>query len=113
MGDGFGSSEQEQLYIAGNSEGYIEKYTESDKSWNEIDIRLLLIEGSRFVPIKPSVVYSIYVHLSKSIDENETGKYRIRIDYYDFENPDSSVVPFQDYSNTFEIQWYKDILEDI
>ena len=49
-------------------------------------------------------VYSINGHLAKSRDENETGKYRIRIDYYAIENPDSTTIPFQDYSNMFEIK---------
>ena len=104
LGDGFGPLEQEQLIIACNSEGYIEKYNESDNSWNEKDICLYLIEGSRFVPVKPSQVYSFISHLEKSSDENETGKYRIRIDYYNIENPDSILTPFHDYSNTFELE---------
>ena len=104
LGDGFGPSEQEQLFIACNSEGYIEKYSESDKSWNEKDLCLYLIEGSRFVPVRPSQDYSIFGHLAKNRDEIEIGIYRIRIDYYDIENPDSIATPFHDYSNTFDIQ---------
>ena len=104
LGDGFGPSEQEQLFIACNSEGYIEKYNESDKSWNEKDLCLYLIEGSRFVSVRPSQDYSIFGHLAKNRDENETGIYRIRIDYYDIENPDSIATPYHDYSNSFEIK---------
>jgi len=104
LGDGFGPSEQEQLFIACNSEGYIEKFNEFDKSWIEKDLCLYLIEGSRFVPVRPSQDYSIYGHLVKNRDENETGIYRIRIDYYDIIKPDSNATPFQDYSNSFEIK---------
>ena len=104
LGDGFGPLEQERLYIASGSDGYIEKYRNSDKSWNERELRSTLIEGLRIVPIKPSQDYSINSYLTKSKDEDETGIYRIRIDYYDIENPDFTVISFQDYSNTFEIK---------
>ncbi|MCH7886668.1 MAG: hypothetical protein IIA58_01750 [Candidatus Marinimicrobia bacterium] len=104
LGDGFGPSEPEELVIACNSWGYIEKFNESDNLWKESDICLFLIEGSKIVPVKPSQVYSIYSDLAKNRDENETGIYRIRIDYYDIENPDSIATPFHDYSNLFEIK---------
>jgi len=104
LGDGFGPSKPEELFIACNSWGYIEKFNESDNLWKESDICLFLIEGSKIVPVKPSQVYSIYSDLAKNRDENETGIYRIRIDYYDIENPDSIATPFHDYSNSFEIK---------
>ena len=105
LGDWYNSqSEQKELLIAGNSAGYIEKYNESDNLWYEINILALLIEGSKFVPIKPLLIYSIYGHLIKDNDTEEKGKYRLRIDYYEYEHPDSALSPFQDYSNTFEIK---------
>lgn len=104
IGDGFGPLEQELLYIASFSDGYIEKYSESDDFWKERELNFFLQEGVRVVPIRPSQDYSILCRLSKNIDEDETGKYRIRIEYYDINNPDSTVIPFLDYSNTFELQ---------
>ena len=105
LGDWYNSlSEQKELLIAGNSAGYIEKYNESDNLWHEINILALLIEGSKFVPVKPLLIYSIYGHLIKDNDTEEKGKYRLRVDYYEHEHPDSAVSPFQDYSNTFRIQ---------
>lgn len=104
LGDGFALFEQERLYIASFSDGYIEKHSESDNSWKEREFLAPLFEGVRVVSIRPSKDYSISGLLSKSRDESETGKYRIRIDYYDIENPDSTVTPFHDYSNTFELQ---------
>lgn len=103
LGDGFGPPEQEELSIAANSEGYVEKYDESHDSWFEIDVLPLLIEGSRFVPIKPSKDYTIHAPLEKDSDEDEMGTYRIRVNYYEVENPDSTISPFQDFSNVFEI----------
>ena len=64
---------------------------------------MLLMEGSRFVPLKLSKVYSIYAHLSIKKDREEKRKYRLRIDYYDNSNPGDDETPFRDYSNTFEI----------
>lgn len=104
LGDGFGPPEPDLLYIAAYSGGYIEKYSESEKIWMERELKSILIEGVRVVPIKPSQDYSIFGPLTKSREEDETGTYRIRIDYYDIENPDSTVIPFQDFSNTFEIK---------
>jgi hypothetical protein len=103
IGDGFGPSEQDQLFIAENSSGRIEKYNKSDNSWYEINIAGLLIEGSRFVPLKPSNVYSIYAYLYINKNNEEKGKYRLRIAYYGNSNPGDDETPFRDYSNSFEI----------
>ncbi len=104
IGDGFGPPEQDQLFIAGNSAGQIEKYNNSDNSWYEINITGFLIEGSRFVPLKPSKVYSIYAHLTIEKEGEDKGKYRLRIDYYDKSDPSEDETPLRDYSNIFEIR---------
>ena len=96
--------EQDKLFIAGNSHGSFEKYNESNDSWEESDLGGMLIEGSRVVPVKPSKDYTMDGFLSKNSDDIVTGTYRIRIDYYDVENPDSDATPFYDYSNSFTLQ---------
>ncbi len=103
-GDGYGPPEQDQLFFAENSAGKIEKYNQSDNSWYETNILGFLIEGSRFVPLNSSKVYSIYAHLTINKDREEKGKYRLRIDYYDNINPKNNSKPFKDYSNTFLIR---------
>jgi len=104
MGDFYGLDHQIELLIAGNSTGYIEKYNEADKSWNEVELPLSLIEGAKYVPVRPENIYRLYGHLTKDKDIEETGIYRIRIDYYNEKEPSNSETPYRDYSNTFEIQ---------
>ena len=104
VGDGFGPPEQHQLLFANNSAGSIEKFDDSDKSWEEIHVLGLLIEGSRTIPIKPSINYNIYAHLSRDKDEIEKGKYRLRIDYNENSDLNDAETQFQDFSNVFEIK---------
>ncbi len=106
VGDFFNSaSEQDLLFIAENSAGYLEKYNELDNLWYEVkNILPPLIEGSRFVSIKQFKLYSIHASLYIKKDEEEKGIYRFRIDYYDDENLEASTLPYKDYSNTFEIE---------
>ena len=106
VGDRYNSaSEQDLLLIAENSAGSIEKYNEVDNLWYEVkNVLALLIEGSKFVSIKPPLLYYIYADLSIKENEEEKGIYRFRIDYYDNENPDSNTLPYWSYSNTFEIK---------
>ena len=104
LGDGFGPSEQGELHIACNSDGSIEKYNESNNSWEKSDICSYLIEGTRVASIKPAQDYSIFANIAKKRDEEENGKYRIRINYYSRQNPDTSAIPFQSYSNAFQLK---------
>lgn len=104
VGDGFNAAdEQDPLHIADNSAGYLEKYDEKNNSWNEVKLLGFLIEGSRYISMKPSKTYTIHAYLSIGLDKEEKGIYRFRIDYYNKGNPDDTVVPFSDYSNTFRI----------
>ena len=103
LGDGFGPPEPLNLYLAGNSEGYLEKYYSQEDVWKVQNFALYIIEGTKIVPIKPGQTYSISSVLSRASGVNESGTYRFRIDYYDTANPDSTTVPYHDYSNTFEI----------
>ncbi|MBN2414166.1 hypothetical protein JXQ31_21000 [candidate division KSB1 bacterium] len=81
VGDWMGEAEQDLLFIAGNSAAMIEKFLESDKSWHKSDITALLIEGSRFVTLEPSKIHSVYGHLSVKPGQQQSGTFRIRIDY--------------------------------
>lgn len=104
VGDRINSApEQERLSFAENSAGFLEKYNEKDCVWNETALLGILIEGSRFVFLKPSGQYTIDTYLRKNINETEKGIYRFRIDYYDNLNPDIDIFPYRDYSNVFEI----------
>ena len=104
MGDGFGGTEQDQLFVAANSAGHVENYDPVEKEWRDLDITLLLIEGSRFVPIRPDREYMIYAHLAVNSNNEEKGQFRIRVDYYSTNDPGSDAVPFYDYSNVFVIR---------
>ena len=102
LGDYFNAaSEQDPLMIAGDSGGHLEKYNEVNSSWYELNILGTLIEGSKFVCIKPSKTYSIDVLLFINKDEEEKGTYRFRIDYY---GQKPFILPYKAYSNTFEIK---------
>jgi hypothetical protein len=92
------------LLFAENSAGNIEKYDASNKSWREIHILGLLIEGSSPISIAPATNYTIYAHLNRKNDEIEKGKYRLRIDYTETPNPEISEARFEDFSNIFEIE---------
>lgn len=96
--------EQNQLLIAKNSHGYYEKYNESNETWEETDLGGMLIEGTKFVPVKPTENYSLLGTIFEGDSEFESGTHRIRIDYYDTDSPDSGATPYFDYSNSFNLQ---------
>ena len=106
VGDGYNSeSEQDFLFIAGNSAGCLEKYDAANDLWYEAKNLLgFLYEGSKFVFIKPSKKYSLRASLHIKNDAEEKGKYRFRIDYYNNVNQDVNAIPLRDYSNTFLIK---------
>ena len=103
MGDRFAGIDQEYLLI-GLSErgsGYIETYNTEKKTWEIINEFHILIEGSRFISIRPYVRYIVQGSISSQ--DKVTGKCRIRIDYYDQIDPASDKRPYVDYSNIFFI----------
>lgn len=105
VGDHGGWSEV--MLFAGNSAGQLEKFNVADNSWDACGLLSPLIEGPRFMEIELSRKYSIHAHLVVSNDKckEETGKYRLRIDFYN--NPEEALAgraPFSDYSNVFEIR---------
>lgn len=102
-GDGFGPLEQERLFFADNSAGYLERYDSVESTWREVNLLTVLIEGSRFVPLKPEKQYSFETFLLWREDKEENGIFRLRIDYYDQSEPGEIAKPFKDYSNMFTI----------
>lgn len=104
VGDYWGQTDL--VLFAQNSAGRLEKLDEDDYKWNEIELLGMIIEGSKFIPIEPSKNYTIYAHLYVDNDKykDETGKYRLRIDYFNSIEEAEEATPFSDYSNIFEIR---------
>ena len=102
MGD-WNGSERTKLFFSKNSAGSIEKYNQENKTWDEVDILGTLIEEAKNIEIKPNEIYDINSHLSKNNGDIEVGTYRLRIEYYDKNYPDSTDVLYFDNSNPFEI----------
>lgn len=102
VGDFYGGSEY--ILFAGNSAGRLERLNISDNKWYESELLGMAIEGSEFIPIEPLKSYAINATLYIDNYKEETGKYRLRIDYYNSTEGVEEIVPFSDYSNIFEIR---------
>ncbi len=101
LGDGFDSSlDQEILFVAEGTGGFIER-NESDGSWRAMP-RSLLIEGTRFIALRPQKTYRLLAYLG-SWQGNETGQFRIKIEYFDRSDPPAGTTPKVDYSHAFAI----------
>lgn len=87
-----------------NSGAYLEKYNPVEKQWEIKNITALAFEGTKLVPLQPSQNYSFSSYLFTNSDQDETGTYRFRLDYFIQEDPDSSITPYFDYSNEFELK---------
>jgi len=96
LGDGFNSSlDQERLYIAEGTGGYVERLT-PDGSWLPIP-RPLLVEGSRFVALRPRQTYQLV------LPAINVGKiFRLKIEYFDQIDPAPGATPRVDYSTNFD-----------
>ena len=90
--------------FADNSDASLEKYDPSDDVWRVSKLTGLLIEGAKIAPLQPSIDYFFQSFLRTSSDQNESGTYRFRLDYYMQADPDSNAVPFYDYSNAFILE---------
>ena len=90
--------------FSGNSDAYLEKYDPSEDIWRVNNIASLLFEGTKSVAIEPAQHYSFSSYLFSGNDQDESGTYRFRLDYYTQENPDSGVAPYFDYSNEFVLK---------
>jgi hypothetical protein len=101
LGDRFNSSiDQENLFVAEGSTGYIERLN-SDGSWSAMP-RGILIEGVRFVALRPQQTYRLSASLY-AWHGNETGQFRIKVEYFDRIDPPPATSPMVDYSNVFTI----------
>jgi hypothetical protein len=63
-----------------------------------------LIEGTKIVPLQPLQEYFFSSFLRTGAYQNDSGRYRFRLDYYIQADPDSSVLPYFDYSNEFILE---------
>ncbi len=101
LGDAMlGSLSQDVLHVAEGSHGHLEQRKTSD-SWRELP-RGILIEGVRFVALAPQQSYRLLVHLY-SLQGNEAGAFRIRVEYFDRIDPPEGETAKTDYSNVFAI----------
>lgn len=100
LGDGFAGFAQEQLYIALGSHGHIEQW-QAGANWREMP-RGELIEGVRFVVVESKASYQLHADLHKW-QGNESGEFRLRIDYFERSDPPEGATPNVDYSNVFGI----------
>jgi hypothetical protein len=99
LGDGFnGSMDQELLFAASGSDGYVERRTSSE-TWLAVQGGIL-IEGVRVIALRPGTQYQLSALVT---DAGSTGVHRIRVDYSD--RPDGGATGRRtDYSNTFVIR---------
>ena len=101
LGDRFNSDiDQADLFVAEGSNGFIEKF-ELDGSWRFMP-RGVLIEGTRFVELRPEKSYRLFTYLPWQ--EKETGNFRIKLEYYHQIDPPPDANPLIDYSNIFSIK---------
>jgi hypothetical protein len=98
LGDFYGGIDQDNFFMAGNTDGYFEVKSEMN-SWEELS-RPLLIEGSRVVRILPSKKYKLTA--SAFLDSSNFGRCRLKINYYR-SNSINSADTLEDISNIFLI----------
>lgn len=92
-------------YFSGHSDAFLEKFDSSENVWTTKDIAARLYEGPIFVPLQPFENLSFSSHLTKKSDQNESGTYRFKLNYYNQVVPmDSNVTPYFDYSNEFVLK---------
>ena len=101
LGDGFISSlDQEDLFVAQGTDGEVEQ-EQTDGAWHGTP-RALLIEGTRVIVLRPRQSYRLLVPLQQW-QGDESGRFRIKVEYFDRIDPSPGVLPMVDYSNVFEI----------
>ncbi len=96
LGDFYDGIDQDNLFVAGNTDGYFEVSSVMN-SWEELS-HPLLIEGSKVVRILPSKEYTLMA--SAFLDSSNFGRCRLRINYYRTHSK-IGVDTLEDISNTF------------
>jgi hypothetical protein len=100
LGDAFAAGEeQEQLYIAGFSDGALERETAS-ASWAAVQAPLL-VEGVRFVILKPGRTYRFIANATGDV---QPGNYRITVSYRSTIADEEPAVTGKDVSAVFQIR---------
>ena len=100
LGDAFGGGEeQDQLYIAAFSDGALERETPS-ASWSAVQAPLL-IEGVRFVILKPGRTYRF---IATATGDVQPGNYRISVSYRSTIADEEPAVTGKDVSSVFLIR---------
>jgi hypothetical protein len=64
--------------------------------------RSMLIEGTRFAALRPQKTYRLLAHLGLW-QGNETGQFRIKVEYFDRNDPPAGTTAKVDYSYAFTI----------
>ena len=100
IGDRFNSSlDQETLFVAKGSDGYLE-ISIGYGAWSSLE-RTMLIEGVGTVILRPGKQYELLVLLPGT--DQPTGTFRFKINY-STQNGGTGGQTFTDYSNTFVIK---------
>ena len=95
----------EDFLFADNSEGRLEKYLNIENRWQEVSILGRIIEGACITSIEPNTEYKILCTLFSKNDKvkENTGTYRLRLDYHSTKNITDKALTYSDYSNSFKI----------
>lgn len=103
LGDGFNSSiDQDNLFVADGSGASIERFN-PDGMWSAMP-RDLLIEGTRFVALRPQTSYRLTAAPLYLWRGDESGQFRFKVEYFDRVDPSPEISPKVDYSNIFTIR---------
>ena len=99
LGDGNNFSvDQSSLFIVKGSDGYFEKYSNTNK-WNNLNLGIA-VEGSKNIRILPSIKY--YLQAVANRNDGVEGKYRLKVNYHK-SNSETSIDTLKDASNIFTI----------
>ena len=98
LGDFYGGIDQDNLFAAGNADGYFE-VSNGKNIWKELPSPLL-IEGSKVVRILPSKIYKLTA--TAFLDSSNFGRCRLRINYFKTYSQ-IGVDTLKDISNTFYV----------
>jgi hypothetical protein len=93
--------DQDDLFITEDSGGFIERCNSSNGAWSAMPQRHRR-EGARLVALRPQKNYRLIVALNNWRGD-ETGQFRIKIEYFDQMDSPPGNSPHADYSQLFKI----------